>query len=412
MPRKKASGTHRGAKNTKAEKTKKIQTRHLTESSSSLDSDSTSYLDSDTGVRVGTPRSIKEIRNLVIGGGGTAGYCYMGAMSEIFDEEDNSKPALEDVKNYIGTSAGSIVTAILACTTDQDYLLNKFESFDVSALQDNSFGILMDLWRLYSKYGYNKGNYALAIAREVMEELTGDSNITFAQHYELTGNNLIITGTNTTTRHIVYFNRLTHPDMEVALAIRISMSLPLIFVPIKYENEQFRDILGGEGMYVDGGVIDNLPAHFVLTDLFRLLNRDSEVSNEEIENALKSLYHLEGCNDCDDLTSSENDEFRHQQLQQTIAIKSFSKETMSNISPGSGVPVNNPNSSVVKFCSNLISIFMDNGLKRHITADIWDRTLKIDIGTISTTDFDITEEDVQAMLKLGRESGIAFIEGR
>jgi NTE family protein len=397
-------GKNKGAKKTD---TKKIRTRMISDSSS-LNFESTA----GNGVVDLTPRSIENIRNLVIGGGGTAGYCYMGAMSEIFNEEDESKPSLADVNNYIGTSAGSIVTAILSCTTDQDYLLRKFESFDVSALQDNSFGILLDLWRLYSKYGYNKGEYALEIAREVMGELTDNQKITFAQHYELTGNNLIITGTNTTTRHIEYFNRLTHPEMEVALAIRISMSLPLIFVPIKYEHQKFQNILGGRGLFVDGGVIDNLPAHFVLTDIFRLLNRKSEVTDEEIANALKALYQLEDCNDCDDLTDSETDEFRHTQLQQTIAIKSFSKESMSNISPGSGIPATNPNSSIVKFCSNLISIFMDNSLKRHITADIWDRTLKIDIGGISTTDFDITEDDVQQMLKIGRDAGIAFIEGR
>ena len=400
----------------KHQKTKKIRTRQITESSSSTDFEIETAISTVMSRSAGpailpTPRSIGNTRNLVIGGAGTGGYCYIGAMSEIFDDNDVEKPSLSDVKNYIGTSAGSIVTAILSCTSDQSYLLKKFESFDVSALQDNSFGILLDLWRLYSKFGYNKGEYALEVAHEVMEELTGNARITFAQHYELTGNNLVITGTNTTTRHIEYFNRLTHPDMEVALAVRISMSLPLIFVPIKYENQKFQNILGGRGVYVDGGVIDNLPAHFVLTDLFRLLNSELDVSDEQVEEALKALYRLEEREDCEDLTTSENAEFRYEQLQQTIAIKSFSRESMTNIAPGSGIPTNNPNSNIVKFCSNLISIFMDNGLKRHITADIWDRTLKIDVSGISTTDFDITEEDIQNMLDIGREAGQLFING-
>jgi NTE family protein len=395
--------------------TKKIRTRaRSSEDDSAEFADETESFGSsgNTTEQSRGVRSIKDIKNLVIGGGGTAGYCYMGAMREVFDESDEDKPSLSNVNNYIGTSAGSIVTAILSCTTDQDYLLNKFESFDVSALQDNSFGIIVDLYRLYSKYGYNKGRYALSIAREVMEELTGNPNITFAEHYELTSNNLVITGTNTTTRQITYFNRLSHPDMEVALAIRISMSLPLIFVPIKYENQRFTNILGEEGLYVDGGVIDNLPAHFVLTDIFKLLNKEGEVTDDEIEDALKALYNLEDRHDCAEMSTDEFQTYRAKQLRETIAIKSFSKETMSNISPGTNKLAVNPNRSIVKFCSNLISIFMDNGLKSHITADIWDRTLKIDVGDLSTTDFDITDEDIQNMLAIGKSAGTDFIEGR
>jgi len=47
----------------------------------------------------------------------------------------------------------------------------------------------------------------------------------------------------------VYFNASEFPEMEIALAARISMSLPNLFKPI---------VLGGNG-YVDGGVTTNVP---------------------------------------------------------------------------------------------------------------------------------------------------------
>lgn len=352
---------------------------------------------------------VPDIKTLVFGGGGTAGYCYVGAISVLFDETDESKPLLENVQNFIGTSIGAVIATVLSSTKDQKYLMDMFEKFKASDLLDNSCGVLLDIWRLYSKYGYNKGEYALKAARKVMKDLTGLPNITFEQHYTMTKKNLIITGTNTTTRQIVYFNRLTHPNMEVALAVRISMSLPLVFVPITYENERFTNILGTHGMYIDGGVIDNLPAHFVLTDLFRLLNQTNRVTDGELMEALMALYRLEDRFDCSDMTEHESEEHRRIQLNQTIAIKALSKESITNISPNSGLPSENANSNIINYCDNLISILMDVGLKRHITTDIWDRTLKIDIGDISTMDFDITKDDIQNMLRIGRESAINFL---
>ena len=59
------------------ESAKKIHTRMISDLSEI-------EVEFESARAVPTPRSIIDVCNLVIGGGGTAGYCYMGAMSEIF----------------------------------------------------------------------------------------------------------------------------------------------------------------------------------------------------------------------------------------------------------------------------------------------------------------------------------------
>lgn len=346
------------------------------------------------------------IKNIIIGGSGTAGYCYIGALRELFDGTNRN---LANVKNFIGTSIGSVIAAIISCTDDQDYMMEKFASFDISNLQDNTCGVMVDLYRLYSKFGYNKGEYALKIARDIMADLTGNSKITFAEHYEITTNNLIITGVNTSTRHVTYFNRITHPNMEVAIAIRISMSIPLIFVPIEYTNELYTDILGTTAKFVDGGMIDNYPFHFIFTDLFNLLNTDSTNSHNpaKIEDALKELYHLNG--EQNDIIS---DDIKAKHLAETIGIKTYTRATLSMLSPESHISdTDNIKFNIESYCSTLISILMDNGLKQHISSDIWDRTVKINIGDRSTIDFNIEQHDIDDMMRIGKNAGILFNSG-
>jgi NTE family protein len=359
--------------------------------------------------KIKSARNITDVRNLVIGGGGITGYCYVSALKELFNENDDSRPKLSKIKNFIGTSIGSIIVTILSCTTDQQYLFKKFMGIDMDKLQDNSY-FIMDIYRLYSKFGYNKGKFALSTMQDILKEVTGNKHITFSQHYKLTNNNLIIAGTNITNRKIIYFNRLTHPDMEIALAVRISMSVPLLFVPIKYTNNKFSNILGGEGVFVDGGIIDNYPVHFVLSDLYKLLNQNEVITNKEIENSLSALYNLNGRKDCDNMSEKDYNDYKSKQLFETISIKSFSKETMANIAPEYHTANDSTNDSITEFCSNLISIFMDNGLKRYVIPDIWKRTLKIDIGNISTTNFNVTEEDIHNMLDIGKKASLDFIE--
>lgn len=360
--------------------------------------------------------STKKIENVIIGGGGVAGFCSIGALYEIFSEDDKTKPKLSEVKNFIGTSVGSIISTMLSCTSDQDYLLGQIQEYNIPGLVDNSVGFIADLYRLFTKFGYNKGDYAYSIVQKFIKENTGQDMLTFSKHYEITKKNLVLTSVNVNTGQIVYFNRLTHPDMEVALAVRMSMSIPVFYVPIKYTNTDtdYMEILGEEGLYVDGGLIDNFPVEFIFTKMFDLLNRDTKVNKKEVVDALIELYRLDNdysyYNSVKDVMETDLDTkiktIRKNRLSETISIKTLTSDAIQSISPG--YDVHKTNGNILDFCSNIIDIFMNMSLKKHITQDIWDSALKIDIGNISSTNFDVGIEEINHMIDIGKEAAIKF----
>lgn len=110
-------------------------------------------------------------------------------------------------------------------------------------------------------------------------------NLTFEQFFYLTGSNLVLTGTNITNSASLYFSKDRTPDFPVADAVLISMNLPVIFPPIWNQANVFQDpmqfyksskVHAGNvsalsewenynnlyrGLYVDGGIMNNLPIH-------------------------------------------------------------------------------------------------------------------------------------------------------
>jgi predicted acylesterase/phospholipase RssA len=79
-----------------------------------------------------------------------------------------------------------------------------------------------------------------------------DIKITFKQLYDKTQKELVLTGYNVSTGMTECFDHLTHPNMEVLLAIRITMCIPMIFRPIIYNNQ----------MYIDGSFVEPVPIRF------------------------------------------------------------------------------------------------------------------------------------------------------
>lgn len=90
--------------------------------------------------------------------------------------------------------------------------------------------------------------------------------ITFKDFFYMTGVDLIVTGTNVTKKTPLYFSVHHTPDFPVTEAIGISMNFPLLFKPI-YVNYKVHNEMDEKynekyhGLYVDGGMLNNLPFH-------------------------------------------------------------------------------------------------------------------------------------------------------
>jgi predicted acylesterase/phospholipase RssA len=77
-------------------------------------------------------------------------------------------------------------------------------------------------------------------------------NITFIELFKITKKTLSIIVTNYNKCCEENMNYITHPNLSVALAVRMSSSIPIIFNPIKYNNN----------WYIDGAVLNNFPIKY------------------------------------------------------------------------------------------------------------------------------------------------------
>jgi predicted acylesterase/phospholipase RssA len=103
---------------------------------------------------------------------------------------------------------------------------------------------------------------------------------TFKEHFDIFGIELAFTSVNFRTENVQVFSYKTAPDFPITTAVRMSMSLPLIFKPVIINKESVRRLnltSDFEGYWVDGGLFDNAPARVfndvAHTILFRLGNR-------------------------------------------------------------------------------------------------------------------------------------------
>lgn len=145
---------------------------------------------------------------------------------------------LDGVKTVVGTSAGALVATAFALGKVGPRLVREMAAIEY--VPDVNVGNLL-------------GSFGLDDGRKNLDRwislLLDSRPLTFRQVRETTGVRLVVCATNVTDRRPEYFNPDDTPDMDVALALRMSCAVPLYFSAVRY---------GGK-VYVDGAVSDNFP---------------------------------------------------------------------------------------------------------------------------------------------------------
>lgn len=209
-------------------------------------------VDSSVPDAVRTENTVPEIKytNLVLSGGGTKGIAHIGAIQTLIDKKllDLSK-----LKGVAGSSAGALAGLLIVLGFDMINILNFVMCLDMKRL------IRPDMTLFLTKCGIDNGSIIFDLIEEILTRATGIKHITFKQLYDLTGINFTITGTCLTDSTAMYYNHINTPHFKVSVATRISISVPILFVPVD---------IGGK-KYIDGSALDNFPM-----DLF-----ESEMEN-------------------------------------------------------------------------------------------------------------------------------------
>lgn len=306
----------------------------------------------------------------VFEGGGVKGIALVGAL-QAFEEADFQW------QNLAGTSAGAITAALVAVGYSASELKDVMEKrVEFRKLMDKTgIGRVPGVGRWLSLLvhrGMYQGDYFLKLMRQLIAEKTGKERVTFGdpelimdkqagdseEDYQnkykyklsvvasdISGNELLILPRDANKLHL-------EPDeLEVALAVRMSMSIPFFFRPV----------IRNKHWVVDGGMLSNFPIdHF-----------DSPRGQLPPWPTLGFLLWEPG-----------SDKHRDQRIRGLIDMTVAMVRTMSTA----------------------------HDRKAIEEADA-SRIVKIPTGKISGTDFDLTDEQRDGLHKSGYQAAHEFLHG-
>jgi predicted acylesterase/phospholipase RssA len=161
---------------------------------------------------------------------------------------------------------------------------------------------------IFISHGISDGKRAEFILRSFIQHKFNIDDITFLELYKLTQKNLLIIGTNFTHAREELFSHNTTPDMSVVTAVRISMSIPVFFTPVLYNN----------CYYVDGSITNNFPIKHCdkYTTIGLYIRNNNDTCNNEITsivsiiigcmNIISDTINHKDINMCDNIVQIDN----------------------------------------------------------------------------------------------------------
>ena len=202
-------------------------------------------------------------RNLVFKGGGIRGIAYLGAM-DVLEEYQ----ILGNIERVAGASAGAIAATLLSFRQSLEVTNAYFNSLDFKNVpqrhtKEHALRFLDSMDNAcYERFFKNYGWYSSKYFHEWLEAIIatqcgGNGRATFADFHERGFRDLYVVAANLSRHRAETFSFKDTPDVAVADAVRLSMSIPLFFEALQFDGKN----LGSGDYYVDGGLYDNFPMH-------------------------------------------------------------------------------------------------------------------------------------------------------
>lgn len=212
-------------------------------------------------------------KHIVFGGGGVKGLSYSGAI-KILDIHN----MLDNIKDFVGTSVGSIYALMLALDYTADEIIEISLDMDLNVYD-------FDIKKLFSHYGLDSGIHYVNIFKKLIKKKLGNENATFKDLHNYNGNNLIITGTNINKHCVTYFSYENTPDVKLCHVVRLSIGIPFFFTAVNYKGDY----------YVDGGLMDNYPIHLFDSNVIGFKLKQDEQERHDIDDIESFAIHLGKC---------------------------------------------------------------------------------------------------------------------
>ena len=326
-------------------------------------------------------------KNLVFEGGGVRGIGYVGAL-EVLDNEG----ILKNIKRVAGTSAGAMVAVLIGLGYTAKELKNILWDLNFTEFLDDTFGMIRDTDRLINEYGWYKGDFFRNLMADFIKDKTGNGEATFrdlanAHKYR----DIYLIGADLSTGFSKVFCFKHTPDVKVADAARISMSIPLFFRAVQNINNDGH-------VYVDGGLLDNYPIK-VFDHVSYITDDNNKRKTEYYERTNKSLRRK----------SIQIDDYVYNK--ETLGFRLDTKEEIEKfIDPDKELPIKNDIKTIFSYTKALVTTLIDFQNNVHLHSDDWQRTVYIDTLGIGSTDFQISNSKKQKLVESGISHTEAYLE--
>ncbi len=323
-------------------------------------------------------------RNLVFEGGGVKGIAYVGAM-QVLEE----KGVISGIERIGGTSAGAINATLLALGYSNAEQREIIWSLDFKNFMDSSWNIFSNINRVISHFGWYKGNFFREWMGSLIARKLKNPNATFKDLKDQGRPDLYVYGTNLCTRYGEVFSIERTPDMPIAEAVRISMSIPLFFAGVQKKPN---------GLYVDGGCLNNYPV--------KLFDREKYVHPDNLgKTAVMRPYYID-----------QNESFLKDHPASSPYI--YNKETLGfRLDSKREIAIfryNEPPTQKVdnfsEYVLALVHTMLESQSNEHLHSDDWQRSIYIDTLGVSTTDFSLTDERKKGLEQSGKAGVKAYFD--
>ena len=326
-------------------------------------------------------------KNLVFEGGGVKGIAYVGAL-EVLDKEG----ILPNIKRVAGTSAGAMVAVLVGLGYTAKELRDILWGLNFTEFLDDSFGKIRDTERLIKEYGWYRGDFFRNKMADFIKDKTGNGEATFRELEDTHKyRDIYLIGADLSTGFSKVFCFKHTPDVKVADAARISMSIPLFFRAVQNINNDGH-------VYVDGGLLDNYPIK-VFDRVSYVTDDNNKRETEYYEKTNKSLRNK----------SVQIDDYVYNK--ETLGFRLDTKEEIEKfIDPDKELPIKNDIKTIFSYTKALVTTLIDFQNNVHLHSDDWQRTVYIDTLGIGSTDFQISNSKKQKLVESGITHTKAYLK--
>ena len=178
------------------------------------------------------------IEHLVLSGAAVNGLMQVGILEYLIE---TNVFKMSDIKSIYATSAGALISVLLLTGVSlfelKEYLINR--------PWDKFFDIDLN----FQEKGIYASKYLYGIIKPFMLANDISDTFTLLDLYNKSGVDLHIFTTKINGMITTDLNHITHPTLTLQQAVTMTASIPIVFPPVKYENEY----------YIDGAVLNRCP---------------------------------------------------------------------------------------------------------------------------------------------------------